>query len=58
MIATVMIVSPSITLYNYPFCSGRNKGLIFAKFNNYNTVILSIFTILSISSLQLIYYSF
>ena len=58
MIAIIATISTSILLYNYHYFSVmviiKIKSL--SKFDYYNMIVLSIFTILYIRSLRLIYY--
>lgn len=57
MIAIVTIISTSIMLYNYHFFLVVGiKFYSLSKFDNCNTILLSIFTILYVRSLILIYY--
>lgn len=59
MIAIIATISTSILLHNYHYFSVmviiKIKSL--SKFDYYNMIVLSIFTILYIRSLGLIYYS-
>ena len=58
MTAIVGIISISITLHNYLFFPvvGIIKFWYLSRFDDYNTVALSIFTVLSIISLGFTYY--
>lgn len=57
MLATVAMISTSIMLYNYFFLMvGIINFKSFIRYNYYNAMLLSIFTILRIRSPGLIYY--